>query len=96
MSLMHRVRELINSNEMIFDRNEGRIDLYMSQRWPGAFRVTAQAEGVEYDESFPPATINVADLGENEISNQDEFIAELEMVIRRLSNGERLERGEFQ
>ena len=68
----------------------------MSQRWLDAFRVTAQSEGEEYYERCPATTTVVADLGENEMSNQDEFIAELEIVIRRLSKGEQLEGGDFQ
>ena len=95
MNFFDRILELVNSNEMIYNENEFQIQLHMSRRWPDAFRATAERQGEDYDETWPPATTHVIDEAPDKISNQEEFFDDLKTVLRRLSKGGSLENGEF-
>ncbi len=94
-SLYDRVYEVIDKNTMVYDENEFQIQLYMSRRWRSAFEAAAQAEGSEFDETFPcPVTI-VADLAADAVEDHDAFIEALTMLLPHLSTGGRLVDGEF-
>lgn len=95
-SLYDRVYEVIDANTMVYDENEFQIQLYMSKRWRSAFEAASEAEGSEFDETFPCPVPIVADLAADVVKDHDQFIDELNMLIRHLSRGGRLLNGEFE
>jgi hypothetical protein len=94
-SIWQKVQDLITHNEDVYSENEFQIQLFMSRKWTSAFIATCNAEGDEFDENFPPPVSVVADLGAAAINSPDEFISDLESILARLSDGERMQGGEF-
>jgi hypothetical protein len=94
-SLYDKIYEVINRNNMVYEENEFQIQLYMSKRWREAFAAASEAEGSEYDESFPPPVTIVADLAEGTVDDHGSFIEDLEMLLTHLSRGGRLSNGEL-
>ena len=67
-SLYDKVYDVINRNMIIYDENEFQIQFYLSKRWPDVFKFAAEAEGSEFEASFPPPITIVADLACDEIT----------------------------
>ena len=80
---------------MVYDQNEFQIQFYMSKNWRDAFVAASEAEGAEYDETFPPPVTIVADLAEDSVDDHDKFIDDLKMLVRHLSKGGRITNGEL-
>ena len=95
-----RVYAVINSNVMVYNSNEFAIQMHMKSKWREAFVAAAEAEGEEFDDSFPTSVSIVADvadcadLGEDAVTDHDQFINDFEEAIRILSQGGQLQNGE--
>ena len=67
MSLSEKINEIISKNEEVYWNNEFQIQLHMSKKYLLAFKAAAIIESGEFDETFPPPTHIVADLGADKI-----------------------------
>ena len=92
-NLYDRVYAVINSNDMVYNSNEFKIQMHMKSKWREAFVAAAEAEGEEFDDSFPPPVAIVADLAEDAVADHDLFINDFEKAIRILSQGGQLQNG---
>jgi hypothetical protein len=90
-NLYDRVYALINSNEVVYNNNEFEIQMHMKSKWRDAFVAAAEAEGADFDDSFPPAVPIVADLVADAVADHDQFINDFEKAIRLLSKGGQLQ-----
>ena len=71
MSLSNKINEIISKNEEVYWNNEFQIQLHMSKKYLLAFKAAAIIESGEFDETFPPPTHIVADLGADKIDNHN-------------------------
>jgi hypothetical protein len=90
-SLYDRVYAVINSNEIIYSSNEFEIQMHMKNKWREAFVAAAEAEGGEFDDSFPPPVPIVAELVADAVADHDQFINDFEKAIHLLSKGGQLQ-----
>ena len=95
MSLYNKITEIISKNEEVYWNNEFQIQLHMSKKYLLAFKTTAIIESGEFDETFPPSTHIVADLGADKIDNHNMFIDDFFEVITKLSKGLTMSNGDF-
>ena len=95
MSLYNKITEIISKNEEVYWNNEYQIQLHMSKKYLLAFKATAIIESGEFDETFPPSTHIVADLGADKIDNHNMFIEDFFDVITKLSKGLTMSNGDF-
>ena len=83
--LYDSVIEIVNRNEILYDRWENHIAAFMVKKWPAAFELTKENSG---DEN-PTVTI-IADFGSDAIDDPNVFISDLEEVFRTLTKGGQL------
>lgn len=83
--LYDRALAVIQSNTTLYDQWENYIAIRLKKKWAAAFLMTEQDSGSEH-----PTVIEVADMGAGAINNQDEFISDLQSVLRALAKGNSL------
>ena len=81
-SLYDRALEVTQSNASLYDRWENQIAYRMAQKWKKAFSLAAKASG-----SLNPTIMEVADMGESEVTNAGEFIDDLKEIFKTLAKG---------
>ncbi len=82
VSLYDRALEVTQSNSSLYDRWENQIAYRMAQKWKKAFSVAAKVSG-----SSNPTIMEVADMGESEVTNANEFIDDLKEIFKTLGKG---------
>lgn len=81
-SLYDRALEVTQSNASLYDRWENQIAYRMAQKWKEAFSLAAKVSG-----SLNPTVTEVADMGESEVTNANEFIDDLKEIFKTLAKG---------
>jgi len=81
-SLYDKALKITQSNEALYDRWENAIAANLAQKWSDAFSRAAEISGSEN-----PTIMEVADMGEAEISNHEEFLDDLREVFKVLAKG---------
>ena len=83
--LYDRSYELVEKNEMVYNRWENEIATYMAKKWPAAFESTKEITGSEN-----VTLLEVAGTSFGEINDADAFINDFHKLLRALANGSKL------
>jgi len=81
-SLYEKALKITQRNESLYDRWESPIAAYMGKRWPEGFALAQEITGAEL-----PTAMEMADMGAEAISDEDEFLSDLYDVFRTLAKG---------
>jgi len=81
-SLYDKALKITQSNAALYDRWESAIAVHLSKKWKDAFELAAQVAGTD-----EPTIMEVADMGANAISDQAEFLSDINEVFRVLAKG---------
>lgn len=86
-SLYDLALDAVNRNESLYNNWETHIGAHMGKRWPDSYALTRSQTG-----SDEPTVLEMADMGESEVSDQESFLADLNNVFRTLAKGCNLSR----
>ncbi len=84
-SLYDQALVIVSRNESLHDRWESHIAAYMKKRWPEVYAHVQDVSGAD-----TPTVMEMADMGAEQISDQDAFLGDLQEVFRTLSKGGQL------
>lgn len=81
-TLYDKALKITQSNAALYDRWESAIAAHLSKKWKDAFELAAEVAGTD-----EPTIMEVADMGASAISDETEFLSDINEVFRTLAKG---------